>query len=125
MSPVRSTAAITIESAFVPLPAALAALTVKVNVSAADGVPEITPAAESVKPPGKLPSLLHVMGASPVAASVWLYAVPTVPPGNAVVVTVGAVPPPPVVPPSEQAVKENPITAVMAIIANSLNMFFI
>ena len=84
----------TMESAFVPLPAALAALTVKLDVPAVVGVPEMAPA-ESVKPPGNTPvSMLHVIGVVPVAVNVWLYAVPTVPPGNAVVVIVGEVPPP-------------------------------
>jgi hypothetical protein len=39
--------------------------------------------------------MLHVMGVSPVAVKVWLYAVPTVPPDNDVVVMVGDVPVPP------------------------------
>jgi hypothetical protein len=65
---------------------------VNVNVSATVGVPEIT-LLESVKPPGNDPlSTLHVIGVVPEAASVWLYAVPTVPPANVVVVIVGAVP---------------------------------
>jgi hypothetical protein len=88
--------AIVIESDFVPFPLALVAFTVKLNVLAVVGFPEITPAEESVKPLGKSPlSLLHVMGVSPLATSVWLYAVPTVPPGNVAVVIVGAVPSPP------------------------------
>jgi hypothetical protein len=60
--------------------------------------------------------LLHVMGVSLVAASVWLYAVPTPPSDNDAVVIAGAVPvpppPPPPPPPSGQAAKENPITAI-------------
>ena len=84
-------AAITIENCFVSLPAALVALAVKLNVFAAVGVPEITPAVERVKPVGNVPvSMLHVIGVSPVTASVWLYPVPTVPFGNDAVVIVGA-----------------------------------
>jgi hypothetical protein len=108
--------AIVIESSFVSFPFALVALTVKVDVPSASGVPDITPATESVKPPGKSPlSTLHVMGASPVASSVWLYSVPTVPLGNASVVIAGAVSVP-FPPPPEQAVKVNPITATRAIV---------
>jgi hypothetical protein len=84
--------AIVIESGFTPFPAALAALTVKGNAPAADGVPEMV-FPESVKPAGNVPlSTLHVMGAVPVAASVWLYAVPASPSGNDAVVIAGAVP---------------------------------
>ena len=63
------------------------ALTVKLNVPAALGVPLITPVAElSTNPPGKTPlSILHVIGCVPVALRVWLYAVPTVPPAKVVV----------------------------------------
>jgi hypothetical protein len=63
--------AITIESAFVPFPVALVALTVKLNVFAVAGVPEITPAVERVKPLGNDPvSMLHVIGVLPVAVNV-------------------------------------------------------
>jgi hypothetical protein len=97
------------------LPAALVAFTVKVDVTAADGVPEITPVVARLKPAGNEPlSRLHVMGLSPVATSVWLYAVPIVPPGNDVVLIAGAVPPGPLL--SPQAPKENPITAIKAIV---------
>jgi hypothetical protein len=116
--------AITIDNAFVLLPVELVALTVKLNVFAVAGVPAITPAVRD-KPSGNVPvSMLHVIGVSPVAVSVWLYAVPTVPFANDVVVTVGAVP---VVPPlpSSQAAKENPITATNAIMPNSFTLFFI
>ena len=131
----------TIESGFVSLPSALVALTVKLDVPAVVGVPEITPAVERVKPPGNVPvSTLHVIGVSPVAASVWLYAVPTVPLGNDAVVMVGLPPPPPVGPPSgsPQPAIEKMITATRAIIPrgtfalrargrfpNSFMMFFI
>ena len=57
-------------NSFVLLPALLVAFTIKLNVFASDGVPEITPAVESVKPVGKLPfSSVHVIGVVPVAAS--------------------------------------------------------
>jgi hypothetical protein len=86
---------IVIESGFVSLPVALVAFTVNSYVPAVDGVPEIVPL-ESVKPVGNAPvSMLHVMGVSPVAVKVWLYAVPAVPPDNDVVVIVRAVPTPP------------------------------
>ena len=62
---------IVIDNCFVLLPAELAALTVNVDVPAVVGVPEITPAAESVKPAGNVPlSMLHVMGVVPVAVTV-------------------------------------------------------
>ena len=70
-----------------------AALTVKLNVPAVVGVPEITPPLERLKPPGRVPlSMSQVIVASPVAVSCSLYAVPTVPSGNVVVVIVGALP---------------------------------
>ena len=82
---------IVMDNCFVLLPAALVALTVKVDVPAVVGVPEIALPVR-LKPAGNVPfSRLHVMGVSPVAASVWLYAVPVVPFGNVVVVIVGAV----------------------------------
>ena len=81
---------------FVSLPLALVALTTKEVVPVAVGVQEIVPEEESDKPFGNVPlSLLHVMGVSPVAVNVWLYAVFTVPLGNDVVVIVMAVSPPP------------------------------
>ena len=77
----------------VSLPTPFVALTVKVDVPAAVGVPEITPAGLSVKPAGKLPAeTSQVIVASPVAASVALYALPSVALDKAVVVIVGAVP---------------------------------
>ena len=86
-------AAITVmDNAFVSLPALLVAFTVKLEVPAAVGVPEINPADESVKPVGRLPLCnVHVMGVSPVAVSCALYAVPVVPLGKVVVVMTGAV----------------------------------
>ena len=86
-------ALITIESSFVPFPAALVALTVKAYIPTVVGVPEIMPVSASVKPVGKDEpvSRVHVMGVSPVAASVWLYAVPAVPLVNVSVVIVGDV----------------------------------
>jgi hypothetical protein len=75
----------------VSLPASFVALTVNVEVPAAVGVPEITPVSVfSVNPSGSVPlSRLHVIGVSPDAMIVWLYAASTVPPGNAAVVIVG------------------------------------
>jgi hypothetical protein len=122
-------AAIVIDNGFVSLPAALVALTVKVDVLAAVGVPVIAPSAARLKPAGNSPpARLHVMGVSPVASSVLLYATPTVPPGNDVVVILGAVPspsvpPPPVPPSSPQAAKESPIIATMAINPNMVLLF--
>jgi hypothetical protein len=80
------------DNCFVSLPAALVTFTVKVDVPAAVGVPAIVPVSARVKPAGNVPlSMLHVMGVPPVAVSVWLYAVPTVPFGNDVVVIVTTV----------------------------------
>jgi hypothetical protein len=83
---------IVMENCLVRFPTALVAFTVKVDVPTAVGVPVIAPVAARVKPVGNVPpSRLHVMGVSPVAASVWLYDVPNTPPGNvAVVITGGA-----------------------------------
>ena len=62
-----------IDNAFVSLPALLVAFTVKLKVLATVGVPEMIPAADSVKPVGKAPfSNVHVIGAVPVAVSVSL-----------------------------------------------------
>ena len=83
---------IVIESCLETLPALLVALTVKVNVPAAVGLPVIVPLLASVKPFGKLPlTLVHVIGVVPVAARVRLYAVPVVPFGRDAVVMAGAV----------------------------------
>ena len=79
----------TMLSFFVSLPTLLPAFTVKVNVPAVVGVPEMV-LPERVKPAGRLPlSMLQVMGAAPVAARVWLYASPTLPPDRVVVVMAG------------------------------------
>ena len=78
-----------IESAFVLLPALLMAITLKLNVPSAVGMPDIIPSDDNDNPVGKVPLLDHV-GAVPVAVSVWLYAVPTVPFGKSVVVIIGA-----------------------------------
>ena len=79
-----------IDKTFSSFPAALLALTVKLKLPAAVGVPEITPFVDSSNPLGKLPPCNdHVIGVSPVAARVWLYAVLTVPLGKVVVVIVG------------------------------------
>ena len=81
---------IAMDSALVSLPALLVAFTVKLEVPAEVGVPDITPAVERLNPAGRLPLANdHVMGVVPVAASVALYAVPVTPPGNVVVVMVG------------------------------------
>jgi hypothetical protein len=56
----------------------LAAVIVPLNVPAAVGVPEITPAVLMANPVGR-PVAVKVIGAVPVAVTVKLYAVPTVP----------------------------------------------
>jgi hypothetical protein len=119
--PVPPLDAIVIESCFVLLPVALVALTVKLKALAVVGFPEITPAVESVKPVGNVPVvMLHVMGVSPVAVKDWLYAVPTVPPGNDAVVIAGAVPLPPS---GGQAVNASVANASSTTV--SLSVFFI
>ena len=81
-----------IDSSFVPLPALLAALTVKLAVPAAVGVPLILPVFSSnVRPSGRAPPIMfHVMGVVPVAVRVWLYASPTLPSDRLLVVMLGA-----------------------------------
>jgi hypothetical protein len=86
---------IVIESDFVTLPPVLVTLTTKLNVFAAEGVPEITPAVERSKSSGNgsepvLSSHVKLVG-YPVATSLWLYATPTVPPsiGDVVVIVGG------------------------------------
>jgi hypothetical protein len=125
--------AIVIESDCVPSPFALVAFTVKLNVFAVVGVPEMV-FPESVKPVGNVPlSMLHVIGVSPVAASVWLYAVPTAPLANDVVVIAGAVPvlfPGSTVvlsspPPSPQAVKTSAKRTITAKILPVAELFFL
>ena len=73
------------------LPLALVAVTVKVNVPATVGVPEITPVvALRVNPSGKSPEeTSQVIGAVPVAARVVLYDTPVAPLGKVVVVITG------------------------------------
>ena len=86
-------AATAILNAFVPvLFAASFTCTVNDTVPAVVGVPEITPVdATRLNPAGSVPALtLQVYGVvPPLACSVVEYAVPAVPPGNDVVVTVG------------------------------------
>ena len=72
------------------LPAMLSAVTVKLAVPAAVGVPEILLSISS-NPAGRLPIVIdHVIGCVPVAARIWLYALPTAPLGRSVVVISGA-----------------------------------
>ncbi len=55
------------------------------------GVPEIRPALLRAKPAGTAPALVvNVSVPNPVAATIWLYAVPSTPAGSVVVVKVGA-----------------------------------
>jgi hypothetical protein len=83
-----------IESALVPLaPTVSAALTVKLAVPDAAGVPVTAPvAAASDSPAGRLPEETDQVSAPvpPVAAMVWLYAMPTVSAGRLAVVIAGA-----------------------------------
>jgi hypothetical protein len=67
-------AVIVMLNALVSLPALFAAWAVKLEVPTAVGVPEITPVAEfRFKPRGKAPlAIVHVIGAVPLAKSVWL-----------------------------------------------------
>jgi hypothetical protein len=62
---------------------------VTLEAPAVVGVPPITPVADKLKPAGSVPEDTHQLygAVPPVAASVWLYAVPTVPAGSEVVVT--------------------------------------
>jgi hypothetical protein len=63
-----------VASGFTPLDAVI----VPLNVPAAVGVPEITPAALIATPVGR-PDAVNVGAGVPVAVTVWLYAVSTVP----------------------------------------------
>jgi len=54
------------------VPAVFVALTVKLNVPVAVGVPEITPALLKLKPLGRLPLSIDQVGAAPVALNVAL-----------------------------------------------------
>jgi len=67
-------AVITMLRALVLFPAEFVALTEKLNVPAADGVPDIIPVATfKLKSVGSLPlDIDQVIGVVPVAASVWL-----------------------------------------------------
>jgi len=60
--------------AFVPLPVAFVALTVKLNVPIAVGVPVMAPVASfKLKPAGSVRfEIDQVIGFEPVAASIWL-----------------------------------------------------
>jgi hypothetical protein len=85
-------AATAILKAFVPvLFAASVTCTVNETVPAVVGVPEITPGDVRLNPAGNVPALtLQLYGVvPPLACSVVEYAVPAVPPGSDVVVTVG------------------------------------
>jgi len=64
----------TMLSALEAFPALLDALTVKLDVPAVIGVPDIVPVFTfKPKPAGRLPTVIaHVIGAVPVAARVWL-----------------------------------------------------
>ena len=81
---------IVIDSSFVSLTAMFSALTVKLAVPAAVGVPLILPVPLfRLRPSGRAPLLmLHVMGVVPVAVRIWLYASPTLPSGRVSVVMV-------------------------------------
>ena len=65
---------IVIDSSFVSLPALFSALTVKLAVPAAVGVPLILPVVSfSAKLSGRVPPIMfHVMGVVPSAVRVWL-----------------------------------------------------
>ena len=65
--------AIVIDSSFVSLPALLVALTVNLAVPSAVGVPLISPvSAFRLRPAGRPPSMLYVIGAVPLAVRVFL-----------------------------------------------------
>ena len=68
------TAEMIILKALVAFPAEFVALTVKLNVPSAVGVPEITPVvAFKLRPAGNVRAeISQAIGAVPVAASVWL-----------------------------------------------------
>ena len=70
-------------NAFVAVPPPVT-WTVKLEVPAALGVPLKTPAEDSVSPAGSAPEVTDQPygGVPPVAANVWLYALPTVPAGS-------------------------------------------
>ena len=79
------------ENGLSPVPAELVALTVNTDVPAAVGVPDSTPADDSVSPGGSVPvNTDQVIGLSPVAVNVCVYATPTTGAGTVTVVTTGA-----------------------------------
>ena len=92
------------ENALESVPAEFAAWAVNEQVCAVVGVPTID-AVESESPAHRLPLVMdHVMGAVPVATSVFEYKRPTHPPGSGLdVVMVGAIDPPPPPPVSVRA----------------------
>ena len=71
---ITGSAATTMLRAFVLFPAAFVALTVKLNVPVVVGVPDMTPVeAFKLRPVGSVRAeISQVIGAVPVAASVWL-----------------------------------------------------
>jgi len=75
------------ESGFVAVPPPVT-WTVKLEVAAVVGVPLRTPAEDRPSPAGSVPAVTDQLYGvvPPVAASVWLYAVPTVPAGSEAVV---------------------------------------
>jgi hypothetical protein len=116
-----ATPVIVMDNSLVSLPTVFSALTVKVDVPAVTGIP-VMRFPTRLKPVGNEPlAMLHVMGLSPFAASVWLYGIPVLPSGNDVVVISGE--------PSSNSQShpaiENPIAATSAIIPNNLIVFFI
>ena len=74
--------AMVIKKTFASLPAVFSARTLKLNAPATVGVPEIAPVPLfKLKPGGRLPLFIdHVIGVVPLAVSVSLYGVHTVPP---------------------------------------------
>ena len=71
---IAGTAVITMLNDFVLFPTAFSALTEKVNVPVAVGVPEITPVVSfKLRPVGSVRLVIDkVIGVDPVAVSVWL-----------------------------------------------------
>ena len=77
-------------NSFVTLPTGFSALTVKMNVPAVVGVPDMIPSSLKYKPSGRTPlSIVHTIGIAPLAVSIELYAVFTAPPGSAFVLIAG------------------------------------
>ena len=71
---IAGVAVMTMLRAFVPFPVEFAALTVKLNVPVAVGVPEINPVVSfKLRPAGSVRlDIDQVIGVVPVAVSVWL-----------------------------------------------------